>query len=111
MKSRLKLKLKPLAADDPESQRIYKITGKTIEGFNAYVADFYGTISILKEKLDKPGTGKNREEAASIRKDVEYMENKLNELFLTMKNLAEEMSFLVDVEEDQRDGEDIVVSE
>ena len=108
MKSRLKLKLKPLAANDPESQRIYKITSKTIEGFNSYVADFYGTISILKEKLDKPGTGKDPEKADSIRKDIEYMENKLDELFLTMKNLAEEMSFLVDVEEDRSDIEEVV---
>ena len=99
MKSRLHLKLKPLSADDADSRRIFDITRKTIEDFNGYVGDFYGTIAILKESMEVPGAGKSPGEIEMVNRDIEYMENKIAELSVAMRKIATDMSFLVEVEE------------
>ena len=99
MNSRLNLKLKPLSATDADSLRIFDITRKTLEDFNGYVGDFYGTIAILKENMKNPGAGKSPGEIDTVNRDIEYMENKIAELSRAMRKIAEDMSFLVDVEE------------
>jgi len=99
MTVRHKLKLRPLSVNDPESVRIYEITGKTINDFNGYVDDFRETIAILREKMENTGEKSDPVKADVINGDIEYVERKIHELSLAMKKIADDMSLLVEIEE------------
>ncbi len=100
MKNQTRLKLKPLEKADPDSLRIYDITRKTIEDFNGYVADFHETIRILRENQAKPEVMRDGEQTRVIDGDIRYIEDKIEELSRAMQKIAEDMSFLVEVEEE-----------
>lgn len=83
-------------ANDPDSLRIYDFTQKTVDGFNNYVADFFETISILKENLEKLGSDQ-KEKSNEITGTIKYVENKIDELSAKMQTIAEEMSSLIEI--------------
>jgi len=96
---RCRLHLKEYDYTDPEGLRIYELTRRNIESFNAYVDDFHESIEIIKEKMERHGDEagvKNR-----LTKDIEYIENKITELSMAMKNMADDMPFLIELKSEK----------
>lgn len=98
MERQPKLRLKPIDKNDDESMRIYGMTGKTVESFNSYVADFFQTVAILRENIEKAHTTADQEKAAEMREHIEHVERKIDELTEAMQRIADDMSSLVEFE-------------
>ena len=92
---RCRLHLKEYEYTDPEGLRIFELTRKNIESFNGYVDDFHQSIDIIREKMENvPG---DRQKKLQMYRDIEYIENKINELSVAMKNMADDMPFLIEL--------------
>lgn len=92
---RCRLHLKDYEYTDPEGLRIFELTRKNIESFNGYVDDFHESIDIIREKMER--VQGDHEQKLRLSRDIEYIENKINELSIAMKNMADDMPFLVEL--------------
>lgn len=92
---RCRLHLKDYEYTDPEGLRIFELTRKNIESFNGYVDDFHESIDIIREKMEKNAC--DHEQKLRLSRDIEYIENKINELSIAMKNMADDMPFLIEL--------------
>lgn len=92
---RCRLHLKDYEYTDPEGLRIYELTRKNIESFNGYVDDFHESIDIIREKMVK--NSDNPENRLRMSRDIEYIENKITELSIAMKDMADDMPFLIEL--------------
>ena len=50
MRQKYELKLKPIDTANADNLRIYEMLKKSCDGLNSYLADFFETIEILREK-------------------------------------------------------------
>ncbi len=92
---RCRLHLKEYDYTDPEGLRIYELTRKNIESFNGYVDDFHESIEIIRERMEKDHGDQYKK--LQLCRDIEYIENKINELSMAMKNMADDMPFLIEL--------------
>lgn len=92
---RCRLHLKKYEYTDPEGLRIYELTRKNIESFNGYVDDFHESIDIIREKMERNDGDPDKK--LQLSRDIEYIENKINELSIAMKNMADDMPFLIEL--------------
>lgn len=93
---RCRLKLKQYEYKDPDGIRIHELTQKNIESFNGYVDDFHESINIIKQNLETASN--DGDKRMRLNQDIEYIENKIVELSLAMKRMADDMPFLVELE-------------
>lgn len=98
MEQKPMLKLKPIDKNDDESVRIFDMTGRTVESFNSYVADFFQTVVILRENLERAHTATDQEKAAEMRAHIDHVERKIAELTEAMQRIADDMPALVEFE-------------
>jgi len=94
MKQKYELRLKPISTSNSDNLRIYEMLKNSCEGLNSYLADFFETVEILKEKKDKPSS-ENKEIDASI----EFVLAKIDEVTSSMKSIAQEMHTLIELKE------------
>ena len=94
MKQKYGLKLKPFSSTNSDSSRIYRMLENSCEGLNSYLADFFETIEILKEKKEK-----HPSETAEIDESIEFILVKIGQVTASMKSIAEEMPALVELKE------------
>lgn len=92
---RCRLHLKDYEYTDPEGLRIFELTRKNIESFNGYVDDFHESIGIIREKMGKGNV--DRQKKMQMFRDIEYIENKIQELSMAMKAMADDMPFLIEL--------------
>ncbi|HQO38892.1 MAG TPA: hypothetical protein PK986_00330 [Spirochaetota bacterium] len=92
---RCRLHLKDYEYTDPEGLRIFELTRKNIESFNGYVDDFHESIGIIREKMEKGNV--DRQKKMQMFRDIEYIENKIQELSMAMKAMADDMPFLIEL--------------
>ncbi|HPS57440.1 MAG TPA: hypothetical protein PK514_04980 [Spirochaetota bacterium] len=92
---RCRLHLKEYDYTDPEGLRIFELTRKNIESFNGYVDDFHESIEIIREKMENNQV--DHEKKLRLSRDIEFIENKINELSIAMKNMADDMPFLIEL--------------
>lgn len=93
---RYKLNLKEYGFSDPEGARIFDLTKKNVENFNGYVDDFYESVSIIRQNMERHNG--DHDQIKALGKDIEYIENKISELSAAMKQMADDMPFLIDLE-------------
>jgi len=62
------------------------------EGLNNYLADFYETIDILKEKKEKSDA-----EPAEIDASIKFVLAKIDDVTSSMKNIAQDMHTLIEL--------------
>jgi len=91
MRKKFELKLKPISSSNSDNLRIYGMLKNSCDGLNNYLADFFETIEILKEKPDT----ENKEAEESI----QFVLTKIDEVTSSMKKIAEEMHALVELKE------------
>jgi hypothetical protein len=96
MKQKYELKLKPINTSNEDNLRIYNILKNSCEGLNNYLADFYETIEILKEKKERPSV-----ESSEVDASIEFVLSKIDEVTESMKNIAQEMHTLIELKERQ----------
>jgi len=94
MRKKYELKLKPINTSNSDNLRIYNMLKNSCDGLNNYLADFYETVEILKEKKDKPSA-----ENAEVEASIEHVLSKIDEVTESMKNIAEEMHALIELKE------------
>lgn len=94
MRPKYELKLKPINSTNEDNLRIYNMLKNSCDGLNSYLADFYETIEILKEKKDKPSA-----EPAEIEASINFVLSKIDEVTESMKNIASEMHTLIELKE------------
>jgi len=94
MRQKYELKLKPISTSNSDNLRIYDILKNSCEGLNNYLADFYETIEILKEKKEKPSA-----ESAEVDASIDFVLSKIDEVTESMKNIAQEMHTLIELKE------------
>lgn len=90
-----RLHLKEYDYTDPEGLRIYELTRKNIESFNGYVDDFHESVNIIKQNLGREGA--DHETIRRLTGDIEYIESKISELSSAMKQMADDMPFLIEL--------------
>ena len=93
---RYKLNLKEYGFSDPEGARIYDLTKKNVENFNGYVDDFYESVSIIRQNMERHSG--DHDKINALGRDIEFIENKISELSAAMKQMADDMPFLIDLE-------------
>ena len=96
---KIKLELKPLETESPESVRIYEIAREATEHLNSYLFDFIETIQILKENKNEFMENKEKKKAKEIDEHLQYIENKIATVVESMHKIADEMAFLVDIKD------------
>lgn len=94
MRQKYELKLKPIDTTNSDNLRIYGMLEKSCEGLNNYLADFFETIEILKEKKEKPSV-----EQTEIDSSIEFVLAKIDEVTSSMKTIAEDMPSLIELKE------------
>ena len=92
MRQKYELKLKPINTSNSDNLRIYDLLKNSCEGLNNYLADFYETIEILKEKKEK-----STAEPAEVEASIEFVLTKIDEVTSSMKNIAQDMHALIDL--------------
>jgi hypothetical protein len=92
MRQKYELKLKPISTSNSDNLRIYGILKDSCEGLNNYLADFFETIEILKEKKDKPSA-----ESREVDESIEFVLTKIDEVTSSMKIIAEDMHALIEL--------------
>ena len=92
---RCRLQLKDCDYTDPEGIRIYEMTRKNIESFNGYVDDFHESIEIIRQNMEK--FPDDHEKKLQLSRDIEYIENKITDLSIAMKQMADEMPLLIEL--------------
>ncbi len=92
---RYRLNLKENRHSDPHGSRIFDLTRKNVENFNGYVNDFYESVAIIKQNIDTHRG--DEEKIAALSRDIEYIENKIGELSTAMKQMADDMPFLIEL--------------
>lgn len=95
MKTRYQLKLKQITGDTHDTARIYEYTRRTVDDFNSYFADFFETIKILRENLEKPDADKEKKN--EISESIKHVELKIDELSAKMNEIADEMPSLIEL--------------
>ena len=94
MRQKYQLELKPIISANEDNLRIYGMLKKSCEGLNSYLADFYQTIEILKEKKAAgPGNGIATDES------IEFVLGRIDEVTATMKEIAKYMPSLIELKE------------
>ncbi len=94
---RMSLELKPLTSDDGDSVRIYRITEDACGKLNNYLLDFYGSISILRENLERFSTTGNREKALETLESIRSVIDRIREVTDSMEKINQDMPFLVEI--------------
>lgn len=96
------LKLKEIEIKDPHTERIYGITGETIERFNIFLDDFYQTREILLEQIEKiessasPSGTEN--DATESRESIREIEKRITEILVAMNEMARQNPELLLIE-------------
>lgn len=94
---RMSLELKPLTSDDGDSVRIYRITEDACGKLNNYLLDFYGSISILRENLERFSNTGNREKALETLESIRSVIDRIREVTDSMEKINQDMPFLVEI--------------
>ena len=94
MTQRLEIRLKPLNTTNADNLRIYEMLKNSCDGLNNYLADFFETVEILKEKKEEPSA-----ERLEIQASIEYVLAKIEEITSSMKEIARDMPALVELKE------------
>jgi hypothetical protein len=92
LKQKYELKLKPINTSNSDNLRIYGILKNSCEGLNNYLADFYETIEILKEKKEKSAA-----EPAEVEASIEFVLKKIDDVTLSMRTIAQDMHSLIEL--------------
>lgn len=98
---RYRLNLKEYGFSDPEGARIYDLTKKNVENFNGYVDDFYESVSIIRHNMEL--LAGDNEKKITLGRDIDYIENKISELSAAMKQMADDMPFLIELQLVEKD--------
>ena len=91
-----KLQLKPINISTDGTERIYQMVRETVESFNVYVADFYESVSILKEQHEKALSSGSSSAVSEVEEKIRYMEKRIEELKSAMEKISAEMHTLVE---------------
>ncbi len=94
MRQKYELKLKPIDTANADNLRIYEMLKKSCDGLNSYLADFFETIEILREKKDKTSSEQMETESS-----IEFVLAKIDEVTSSMKTIAEDMPSLIELKE------------
>ncbi len=94
MRQKYELKLKPIQSSNSDNKRIYEMLKHSCDGLNNYLADFFETVEILKEKKDKPST-----ESKDVDESIDFVLKKIDEVTASMKSIAQEMHTLIELKE------------
>ena len=100
---RLSLIMKPFVFDDPNSEEIYANTRKSCELLNAYLLDFIETVCILEERKSesgRPADGRKPEDMEEIEDSIEFVRGSIREISDSMRKIAGDWPFLVDLKEE-----------
>jgi len=92
MRQKYELKLKPINTSNSDNLRIYGMLKNSCEGLNNYLADFYETIEILKEKKEKSAA-----DPAEVEASMEFVLTKIDEVTESMKIIAQDMHALIEL--------------
>lgn len=91
MRKKYELKLKPMESTNSDNLRIYEMLKNSCDGLNNYLADFFETIEILKEKAGPENT--------EVEESIQFVLAKIDEVTSSMKNIAEDMPSLIELRE------------
>lgn len=96
MRKKYQLKLKPISTTNSDNLRIYGMLKNSCEGLNSYLADFFETIEILKEKKDT-----HPAESREVEESIKFVLTKIDDVTLSMKAIAEDMHALIELIESE----------
>lgn len=77
--------------------RIYRITEDSCEKLNNYLLDFYGTISILRENLERFSDAGNSKKAIETLESIRSVIDRIREVTDSMEKIVQDMPFLAEI--------------
>ena len=98
MYKRTELILKDVGLDNPDTQRIFKLTKDSIDLLNHYILDFIETINILNEDKSKANTG-SKKKIQEIETSISFVEGRIVEVSESMRTMVKDMPELIEIKE------------